>query len=74
MKLGNPAHPLRARRQKRSPEMERPLLLSEAGAGHDADTGGVEEAEAVEFVGGALFFLRLVDGAGGKGDGWIEVH
>ena len=74
MKLPNPTHPLGAGRQKRSPEMKRALLLPEAAARDDADARGVEEAEAVEFVRGAVLFLCLFDGAGGQGDGWVEVH
>ena len=74
MKVRNPPNPLRPRRQKRSPEMERVLLLTEPGAGNDADARFVEEAEAIELVRGAVFLLGLLDGARGKGDGWVEVH
>lgn len=74
MELPNPAHPLRPRRQKRRPEMQRPLPLSEPRARHEANARGVEEAEAVELVGGTVFLLRLFDGAGREGDGGVEVH
>lgn len=74
MKCRDPPHPLRARRQKRGSEMQRAFLLAEPGAGDDADARGVEEAEAVELVRGAVFFLGLLDGAGREGDGWVEVH
>ncbi len=74
MKLPNPPHPLRPRRQERSPEMQCPLPLPEAAAGNDADARGVEEAEAVELVRGAVFGGGLLDGAGGEGDGGVEVH
>ena len=74
MKLRNPSHPIRPRRQKRSPEMQRVLLLSEPGARDDADARLVQEAEAVELVRCAVFFLGLFDGPGGKCDGWVEVH
>ena len=54
--------------------MQRPLLLSEARSRNDADARGVEEAEAVEFVRGAVLLFCLFDGAGGEVDGWVEVH
>lgn len=74
MERADPAHPLRARRQKRRPEMQRALPLPEAGTGDDADARGVEEAEAVEGVRGAAVALGLGEGAGGEGDGRVEVH
>lgn len=69
MKLGNLSHPLRAWCQERGAEMQRALLLPKAGTRHDADARGVEEAEAVELVGLAAFFLGLLDGFGREGDG-----
>ena len=74
MKFRDLPHPLRARRQERRPEMQRSLFLSEARAGHDADACGVEEAEAVEVVWLAAFFLGLRDGFGGEVDCGVEVH
>lgn len=74
MKLRNPPHPLRAGGQKRRSEMERAFLLAEAGSRHNADARGVEEAETVELVRGAVLLFGLLDGAGGKGDGWVKVH
>ena len=74
MKLRNPTHPVRPRRQKRRPEMQRVLLLTEAGPRHDADARLVQEAEAVELVRSAVFLLGLFDGTGGQVDGWVEVH
>lgn len=74
MKLPDPPHPLRPRRQKCSPEMERSLLLTESRARHDTHTRRIEEAEAVERVWGAVFSLRLFDGAGWEGNGRVEVH
>ena len=74
MKLRNPSDPIRPRRQERSPEMQRVLLLSEPRARDDADARLVQEAEAVELVGSAVLLLGLFDGAGGEGDGRVEVH
>ena len=74
MKLPDPPPPLCPRRQKRSSEMQRPFLLPKSTTGNDADTRGVEEAKAVEGVRGAVFLFRLFDGAGGQGDGGVEVH
>ena len=74
MKLRNPSHPIGPRRQKRSPEMQRVLLLSEPGPWDDANARLIQEPEAVELVRGAVFLLGLFDGAGGQGDGWVEVH
>lgn len=74
MKFSNLPHPLRSRRQKRRPEMQRALLLAEAGARHDTDARGVEESRGVELVGGALFLLGLLDGAFGEGYSGEEVH
>ncbi len=54
--------------------MQRPLPLPEAAARNDADARGVEEAEAVELVRGAVFLGGLFDGAGREGDGGVEVH
>src|SRR4051794_5826615 len=47
MKLDNPTSPLGAGREECGPEVKRALLLPKAGAGDDADTGGVEQAVAV---------------------------
>ena len=74
MKVRDPTHPIRARGQKRSPEMERVLLLTEAGPWNDADARPVQETEAVELVRSAVFLRGLFDGARGQGDGWVEVH
>ena len=65
MKLRNPTHPIRPRRQKRSPEMQRVFLLTEPRSRDDADARLVQEAEAVELVRSAVFLLGLFDGAGG---------
>lgn len=74
MERRDPPHPLGAGRQERGSKMQRALLLAEARARNDADARGVEEAEAVELVRGAVFLLGLLDGAGREGDGWVEVH
>lgn len=74
MKVRNLPHPLGPRRQEGRPEMEGAFLLAEAAARDDADARGVEEAEAVEFVRGAVFGFGGVDGFLRKGDGGEEVH
>ena len=74
MERPNPPHPLRPRRQKRSPEMQRPLLLPESTTRNDAHARRIQEAEAVELVRGAVFLLCLFDSPGREGDGWEEVH
>ena len=74
MKLRNPPHPLRPRRQKRRPEMQRPLFLPEPTPRHDTNACGIKEAETPEFVGGAVFFFGLGDGSGGEVDCGVEVH
>ena len=74
MEPGQPAHPLRAGREEGGPEVPGAFLLAEARAGHDADAGGVEDAEAVEFVRLALLLGRLLDGFARDGDGGEEIH
>ena len=74
MEPPDPLDPLGPRREERGPEVVFPLLLAEAAAGDEADARGVEEAEAVELVRGAVFLFGLGGGAGGQGDGWVEVH
>lgn len=54
--------------------MKGSFTLAEAGAGHDADSGGVEETEAVEVVGRLVGRNRGGDGFGREGDGREEVH
>ena len=74
MEPHDPTHPVRARRQKGRPEMQRPFLLPEARAWNDADARGVQEPEAVELVWLSLLSLRLLDGFSRDGDGGEEVH
>ena len=74
MELCDLPHPLRPRRQKRRPEMLRAFFLPKARAGDNTDSCGVQETEAVEFVGLATFFLGLGGGFVGDGDGGEEVH
>ncbi len=74
MKLPNPPHPLRPRRQKRRPEMQRPLPLPEPAPRHHAHARRVQQPEAVELVRVAAFLFRLRDGARGQRDGRVEVH
>ena len=74
VELHNPARPLRPRRQERSPEVQRALLLSETTTRNNADARRVEHAEAVELVWGAVLLLGLLDGLLGELDGREEVH
>ena len=54
--------------------MQSVFLLAETSAGDDAHSGGVQEAEAVEFVWGAAFFFGCYDGLCREVDGGEEVH
>lgn len=74
MKFRDLAHPLRPRCQERRPEMLRTFFLAKARTRNDAYACGVQQAEAVQLVGLAAFFVGLVDGAMGKGDGGEEIH
>lgn len=74
MELANPPNPLRPRRQKRRPEMERALLLPEARTGHEADARRFQEAQAVEFIWGLVVLLCGGYGFGAEGYGGEEVH
>lgn len=74
MELNNLAHPLRARGQKRGSEMQRAVLLAKPRAGDQTDSRRVEQFQAPEFVGEAVFLLGLVDGFVGEVDGGEEIH
>ena len=74
MELLNFAHPLRARSQEGGSEVQRTFFLAETAAGNNAHPGSVEEAEAVELVGLAVFLAGLLNGTSGHRDGWEEVH
>jgi len=74
MELLDPAHPLSARRKESRPEMESALLLSEAAAGNDANTGSLEETHAVEVVCVLALLLRGIDGLLRQCDGREQVH
>jgi hypothetical protein len=50
MKLSNPPHPLRARRQKRRPKMQRPLLLPKPRARHDTNPRRIKQLETIKIV------------------------
>jgi hypothetical protein len=54
MEFHDTLHPVRAWCEESGAEVERVLLLTEAGARDDANTSGVKETEAVEFVCGAV--------------------
>ena len=74
MEVRDPPDPFGARGEESGAEMQGALFLAEAGAGNEADARGVQEAEAVEFVGLALLALGLGDGFGGEVDRGEEVH
>jgi hypothetical protein len=74
VELLDPADPLGARRQESRPEVKSALLLSEAAAGNNTDTGSLEETHAVEVVGVLALLLREVDGLLRQCDGREEVH
>ena len=61
MELLNPAYPLGARRKESGPEVKSALLLSEAAARDDADTGSLEQTHAVEVVGVLALLLGSFD-------------
>ena len=74
VELDNASGPLSSGGEERGPEVQGVLLLAEAGPGDDADTRLLDEAHAVELVGGAALGLGGLDGAGGQVDGGEEVH
>ena len=74
MEFRDSAHPLRTRSQEGSPEMQSILLLTESGTRYDANSGCVQEAEGVEFIGGEVLFLRGFYGFAWEVDRWEEVH
>lgn len=74
MELGQLAHPLRARGEEGGPEVQGSFLLAEARAGNNANAGGVEDFEAVEFVRLSVLFLRLLECLFRDGDCGEEVH
>ena len=74
MKFLKPPHPFRPRGEKRSTEMQRPFPLAEPGSRHDTDARPVEEAEAVELVGGFTGVLRGLDRFFGEIDEREKIH
>lgn len=74
VELDDAANPLGAGGQEGGSEVEGALLLAETGAGDDADTGGLEEAHAVELVGLPALGGGGLGGLLGEGDGGEEVH
>lgn len=74
MELDDPVNPVCPRCQEGGPEMKGVLFLAEPRAWNDTDSGGIEEAETVEFVGLAIGRFGRGNGLFGKRDGWEEVH
>ena len=74
MEFDNAPCPVGSRSKESGPEMQCAFLLSKACASNNADTCGVEHAEAVELVGRATFLLGLLDGLFWEVDGGEEVH
>lgn len=74
VELLDAADPLGAGGQEGGAEVQAALPLAEAGAGDDADAGGLEQAHAVELVGGAALLLGGLGGLGRDVDGGEQVH
>ena len=74
MELDDAPDPVGAGRQEGGPEVQGAVLLAEARAGHDADASGVEQAQAVELVGGPALLPSGLDGPSGKVNGREEIH
>lgn len=64
MEFHDTLRPVRAWRKEGGTEVERVLLLTEARARDDANTSGVEETKAVEFVCSAVLRGSSFDGLG----------
>lgn len=74
MELDDALNPVGARGKEGCAEVETVLLLTEARAGDDADTGGVQQGQAVELIGGAALGGGGFDGLCGEVDSGEEVH
>lgn len=74
VKLGDTPHPLSARRQESSSDMECVFFLTKASTGNNTNPGRVKKAEGIELIRGATLFLRSFDGFGWNVDGWEKVH
>lgn len=74
VELDNRPDPLGTGRKECRTEMQRSILLSEATAGNNTHTGGIEHLEAVQLVGGPAFLLGGLDSLGWQGDGREQVH
>ena len=74
VKLDNAPHPLRPRRQKRSPEMQRPLLLPKSTPGHDANARSLQQPHAVKLVRRPALRGGRLGRLGRQLDGREEVH
>lgn len=74
MELDDPFNPISARGQESCAEVQSVLLLAEAGARDNTDTGSVEETQAVELIGGTVLSLGSLNGLGWESDGGEEIH
>lgn len=74
VELYNPLNPVSTRCKECGPEVQRVLLLTEPRSRDNADSGGFEQAHAVELIGSAAFFSGSLDGLGRKRDRGEEVH
>ena len=74
MKLGDPLHPICARREERGSEMQRTRLLTKTGARHDTDARRVQQLMAVELVWTSSGVLRSLHSLLGELDLGEEVH
>lgn len=74
VEANNTLDPVGAGGEEGRAEVESVLLLTEAGAGDDADTCGVEEGQTVELVCGAALGLGGFDGLLWEVDCGEQVH
>lgn len=74
VELDNVPNPLGTRRKEGSAEVQATLLLSESGAGNQANAGSLQELHAVELIRGAALLGSGLGGLGGQVDGREEVH
>ena len=74
VELDDALNPVGARGEEGCAEVETVLLLTEAGARDDANTGGVQQSQAVELIGSAALGGGGFDGLSGEVDSGEEVH
>lgn len=74
VKLDNLANPLRARRKKRSTEMQRALLLAKATSRNDANTRSIQHLQAVKLIRVAALGFGGLNGALGQRNRGEQVH